>query len=62
MPTYEISLQLVRPELTVIEAAEQWEAGRGFIVRIRTVAKQVALEALAQCGPRGGGRRHGTSS
>ncbi|HEX4081942.1 MAG TPA: hypothetical protein VHX40_03175 [Acidimicrobiales bacterium] len=51
---YEIFLQLVRQEVTVIEAAEHWGVDRGVVMRIRTVAKQGALEALAQSRP---GRR-----
>ena len=51
---YEIFLQLVRQEVTVIEAAEQWTVDRGVIMRIRTVAKEGALEALSKSRP---GRR-----
>ena len=43
---YEIFLQLVRQEVTMAEAAERWGVDRGVIMRIRTVAKEGALEAL----------------
>ncbi len=42
---YEIFLQLVRQEATMAEAAERWQVDRGVIMRIRTVAKEGALEA-----------------
>lgn len=48
---YEIFLQLVRQEVTVIEAAERWQVDRGVIMRIRTVAKEGALEALSKSRP-----------
>jgi len=48
---YEIFLQLVRQELTMAEAAEQWQVDRSTIMRIRTVAKEGALEALASSRP-----------
>ena len=51
---YEIFLQLLRQEVTVIEAAEQWAVDRSVIMRIRTVAKEGALEALSKSRP---GRR-----
>ena len=51
---YEIFLQLVRQEVTVIEAAERWQVDRGVIMRIRTVAKEGTLEALSKSRP---GRR-----
>lgn len=44
---YEVFLQLVRQELTMAEAAEAWQVDRGTIMRIRTVAKEGALHALA---------------
>ena len=58
---YEVFLQLVRQEMTIIEAAERWQVDRGVIMRSRTVAKEGALEALSNSrpGPRLG---HGTSS
>lgn len=40
--------------MTVIEAAEHWQVDRGVVMRIRTVAKEGALEALAKSRP---GRR-----
>lgn len=48
---YEIFLQLVRQEVTMAEAAERWEVDRGVIMRIRTVAKEGALEALSNSRP-----------
>ncbi|MGH9091795.1 MAG: hypothetical protein ACRDZR_10535 [Acidimicrobiales bacterium] len=51
---YEIFLQLVRQEVTVMEAAEHWQVDRGVVMRIRTVAKEGALGALSESRP---GRR-----
>ena len=51
---YEVFLQLVRQEVTMAEAAETWGVDRSTILRIRTVAKEGALEALASSRP---GRR-----
>jgi len=48
---YEIFLQLVRQEVTMIEAAEHWQVDRSTVMRIRTVAKEGALAALAQSRP-----------
>jgi len=48
---YEIWLQLVRQEVTMAEAASQWRVDRTTIVRIRTVAKEGALAALAESRP-----------
>ena len=48
---YEIWLQLVRQETTISEAADQWEVDRSTIMRLREVAKQGALQALAQSKP-----------
>ncbi len=48
---YEIFLQLVRQEATMAEAAESWKVDRSTIMRIRTVAKEGALEALAASRP-----------
>ncbi|MGH9071760.1 MAG: hypothetical protein ACRDX8_11490 [Acidimicrobiales bacterium] len=48
---YEIFLQVVRSELTMAEAAERWGVDRGVIMRIRTVAKEGALEALSHTRP-----------
>ncbi|MHB1582565.1 MAG: hypothetical protein ACYCU7_14930 [Acidimicrobiales bacterium] len=44
-------LQLVRQEVTVIEAADHWQVDRGVIMRIRTVTKEGALEALSKSRP-----------
>jgi transposase len=48
---YEIWLGLVRQEVTVAEAATQWEVDRSTVVRIRAVAKEGALAALAESRP-----------
>jgi len=48
---YEIYLQLVRQEVTLAEAADNWKVDRSTIMRIRTVAKEGALEALANSRP-----------
>lgn len=48
---YEIWLQLVRQEVTVAEVAAQQHVDRSTIVRIRTVAKEGALAALAASKP-----------
>ncbi|MGH3448808.1 MAG: hypothetical protein ACRDP4_14405 [Nocardioidaceae bacterium] len=48
---YEIWLQLVRQEVTVAEAATQQRVDRSTIMRIRTVAKEGALQALAASKP-----------
>jgi transposase len=48
---YEIWLQLVRGETTISEAADHWEVDRSTIMRLREVAKQGALEALAESRP-----------
>jgi transposase-like protein len=48
---YEIWLQLVRQEVTVAEAAAQQHVDRSTIMRIRTVAKEGALAALAASKP-----------
>lgn len=48
---YEIFLQLVRQEVTIAEAAEQQQVDRSTIMRIRTVAKEGALAALAASKP-----------
>jgi transposase len=45
---YEIWLQLVRQETTISEAADHWEVDRSTIMRLREVAKQGALAALAE--------------
>ncbi|MGH3849965.1 MAG: hypothetical protein ACRDRT_09725 [Pseudonocardiaceae bacterium] len=48
---YEIFLQLVRQEVTMAEAAEAWKVDRTTVLRIRTVAKQGALDALSASRP-----------
>lgn len=48
---YEIFLQLVRQEVTLAEAADTWKVDRSTFMRIRTVAKEGALEALAHSRP-----------
>lgn len=51
---YEIWMQLVRGEITVGEAAERARVDRSTIAKLRQVARQGALDALAQSRP---GRR-----
>jgi transposase len=48
---YEIWLQLVRQEVTIAEAATEHQVDRSTIMRIRTVAKEGALAALAASKP-----------
>ena len=48
---YEIWLQLVRQEVTIGEAAAGHQVDRTTIMRIRTVAKEGALGALAAAKP-----------
>lgn len=48
---YEIWLQLVRQEVTVAQAADVARVDRSTIMRIRTVAKEGALAALAASKP-----------
>ena len=48
---YEIWLQLVRQEVTIAEAAAQQQVDRSTIMRIRMVAKEGALAALAASKP-----------
>jgi transposase len=48
---YEVWLQLVRQEVTMAEAAANWQVDRSTIMRIRTVAKEGALAALAASKP-----------
>ena len=48
---YEIWLQLVRQEVTMAEAATAHQVDRSTIMRIRTVAKEGALAALAESKP-----------
>ena len=48
---YEIWLQLVRQEATIAEVAAAQHVDRSTIMRIRTVAKEGALAALAASKP-----------
>ena len=48
---YEIWLQLVRGETTIGEAADRYGVDRSTIMRLRTVAKDGALAALAESKP-----------
>ena len=48
---YEIWLQLIRQEMTIGEAADRYQLDRSTIMRIRTVAKDGALAALAASRP-----------
>jgi transposase len=45
---YEIWLQLVRGETTIGEAADRFGFDRSTIMRLRTVAKDGAIQALAE--------------
>jgi transposase-like protein len=49
-------LQLVRQEVTIAEAATEHQVDRSTIMRIRTVAKDGALAALAASKPGVGAR------
>ena len=48
---YEIWISLVRGESTIIEAADRAGVDRSTVMKLRTVAKQGALEALAASRP-----------
>jgi len=48
---YEIWLSLIRGEYTIAAAAEQSGVDRSTIMKLRSVARQGALEALAQSKP-----------
>ena len=48
---YEIWLQLVRGETTIAEAADRSGVDRSTIMRLRTVAKDGAIQALAESRP-----------
>lgn len=48
---YEVWLQLVRGEVTIAEAAERTGVDRSTIMKLRTVAKQGALDALSASRP-----------
>ena len=54
---YEIWLQLVRQEVTIAEAAATERVDRSTIMRIRMVAKEGALAALAASKPGVAGRQ-----
>jgi transposase len=51
---YEVWLQLVRGETTISEAADRFEVDRSTIMRLRNVAKDGALQALAESKPGAG--------
>jgi transposase len=53
---YEIWLQLIRQEVTITEAATEHQVDRSTIMRIRTVAKEGALAALAASKPGAGAK------
>jgi transposase len=48
---YEIWLQLVRGETTIAEVADRYGVDRSTIVRLRAVAKDGAIQALASSRP-----------
>jgi transposase-like protein len=48
---HEIWLQLLRGETTISEAADRFEVDRSTIMRLRTVAKDGAIAALAESKP-----------
>src|SRR4051812_8201680 len=52
---YEIWLSLIRGEYTIVQAAEQAGVDRSTIMKLRAVARQGALEALAASKPGGRG-------
>src|SRR5215204_5592772 len=54
---YEIWLQLIRQEVTVAEAAAAQQVDRSTIMRIKQVAKEGALAALAASRPGTAGRQ-----
>ena len=54
---YEIWLQVIRQEVTMAEAATAWEVDRSTVMRIRTVAKEGALAALAASKPGTAGKQ-----
>jgi transposase len=51
LQNYEVWLQLVRGETTIGEAADRLGVDRSRIMRLRTVAKDGALAALAESRP-----------
>lgn len=48
---YEIWVQLLRGETTIVEAADRARVDRSTIMKLRQVAKQGALDALAASRP-----------
>jgi transposase len=48
---YEIWLQLLRGETTIAEAADRYGVDRSTIMRLRMVAKDGAIQALAESKP-----------
>jgi transposase-like protein len=48
---YEIWISLIRGEYTIMQAAERSGVDRSTIMKLRSVARQGALEALAQSKP-----------
>ena len=48
---YEVWLQLVRGETTISEAADRLGVDRSTVMRLRTVAKDGAIQALAESKP-----------
>ena len=48
---YEIWVSLIRGEYTIVQAAEQAGVDRSTIMKLRSVARQGALEALASSKP-----------
>lgn len=50
---YELWLAMIRDDASQRELAEQWGVDRTTVVRIRQVAKQAALSALAASKPGG---------
>jgi transposase len=48
---YEVWLQLVRGETTISEAADRLGVDRSTVMRLRTVAKDGALQALSESRP-----------
>ena len=48
---YEIWLQLLRGETTIVEVADRYGVDRSTIMRLRAVAKDGAIQALASSKP-----------
>ena len=51
LQNYEIWLRLVRGETTISEAADRYGVDRSTIMRLRTVAKDGAIQALVESRP-----------